>query len=104
MTEYRFEVSPEFPQGRLVPLTDAEVAQRAASRAVAQTRQAERDRADVVAATITARLASLLDDAETSERTWATLTAGQKVEGALRTSLRMNIALARLLLRRLDNP
>lgn len=104
MSDYRTEASPEFPSGRLVPLTDAEKAQRDADRAAGRAAAAATATDDANELTLRGRLASLLDTALAQERDWLTLTTAQKLDGALRTSLRMNIALARLLLRRLDNP
>lgn len=104
MSEYRWEGSPEYPQGRAVPLTAEELTQRATDHSDAEIERAATSRTDSALAGLRALLAGLLDDAETAERGWATLTTAQKLDGALRTSLRMNIALARLLLRRLDNP
>lgn len=93
----RWEVSPEFPGGHMVPLTADEVAQRSKDDAEGAQRaltHAEREAHDIA---IRVRLESALDLLENTQA-WSLRTQAERVE-ALR---RANAALIRLALSRLE--
>lgn len=99
---YRWEISPDFPQGYAVPFTAEEEAQYEADQTAGAIETAARETEETNARTIRERLANALANLETAYSNWAALTAAQK-DAAIKLDVRTTAGLVRLYLRDLES-
>lgn len=98
-----WEVTAEFPQGHLRPMTNAELAQHEADQQAGAAATQQQATSDANAGTIRQRATDAIANLESAYTNWGTLTAAQK-DAALRLNVRVTVGLVRLYLRLLDTP